>query len=272
MERTGDLAPRCRGCRCRAGSGLAPPRCWHRRLGACDPRCSFRRAAGLRCRDAELRTACHVCDLAGFGRVGPNWWALVGLCSAAWQAHAANAGWIKRFSGYVGSASLVRGVRRQRMSASRPVEHPNAAEFNTAADDVFGRIASRYDLLCDLFSFWIHRHWKRRVALLVASQPWRDLLDSASGTGDIVIRVLGRQPSGVKRRVVASDISPQMLAIARERLERLGHGVELRQLDAHSMPSVPADATLRHIGICSKASTSFQPPRPSPRRYVKWGS
>jgi ubiquinone/menaquinone biosynthesis methyltransferase len=128
------------------------------------------------------------------------------------------------------------------MSASRPVENPNAAEFDTSADDVFGRIASRYDLLCDLFSFWIHRHWKRRVALLVASQPWRVLLDSASGTGDIVIRVLDRQPTGAKRRVVASDISPQMLAVARARLERLGHGVELRQLDAHSMPSVPADS------------------------------
>jgi ubiquinone/menaquinone biosynthesis methyltransferase len=128
------------------------------------------------------------------------------------------------------------------MSAPRPVERPNAAEFNTSADDVFGRIASRYDLLCDLFSFWIHRHWKRRVALRVASQQWHDLLDSASGTGDIIIRVLNRQPSGAKRRIVASDISPQMLAIARMRLERLGHVVELRQLDAHAMPSVPANS------------------------------
>ncbi|HKE93056.1 MAG TPA: ubiquinone/menaquinone biosynthesis methyltransferase [Povalibacter sp.] len=126
------------------------------------------------------------------------------------------------------------------MSASRPSEHLNAAEFTASVDDVFGRIASRYDLLCDLFSFWIHRHWKRRVAMLVASQPWQDLLDSASGTGDIVLRVLNRQPGNATRRIVASDISPQMLAIAKRRLAPLAQSVELRQLDAHSMPSVPA--------------------------------
>src|ERR1700730_325051 len=33
----------------------------------------------------------------------------------------------------------------------------NPSRFDTAADDVFGRIAARYDLLSDLFSFRIHR-------------------------------------------------------------------------------------------------------------------
>ena len=33
----------------------------------------------------------------------------------------------------------------------------NAAEFAWRHDDVFGRIAGRYDLLCDVFSFGIHR-------------------------------------------------------------------------------------------------------------------
>jgi demethylmenaquinone methyltransferase / 2-methoxy-6-polyprenyl-1,4-benzoquinol methylase len=123
---------------------------------------------------------------------------------------------------------------------ARSPEQLNAAEFSTSADDVFGRIASRYDLLCDLFSFWIHRHWKRRVASLVASEPWQELFDAASGTGDIVLRVLKRQPGSASRRIVASDISPQMLAIARRRLQAEGQSVELRELDAHSMPSVPA--------------------------------
>jgi demethylmenaquinone methyltransferase / 2-methoxy-6-polyprenyl-1,4-benzoquinol methylase len=116
----------------------------------------------------------------------------------------------------------------------------NAAAFNTANDDVFGRISSRYDLLCDLFSLWIHRYWKKRVAALIASEPWNELLDVASGTGDIVLRVLARQPTATTRRIVASDISPNMLAIATRRLARLGQDVELRHLDAHSMPSIPS--------------------------------
>lgn len=126
--------------------------------------------------------------------------------------------------------------------SSRPTKDLNAAEFTTSVDDVFGRIASRYDLLCDLFSLWIHRHWKRRVATLVASQPWHDLLDSASGTGDIVLRVLRHQPAGPARRIVASDISPQMLEVAKQRLALLVQHVEFRQLDAHSMPTVPDES------------------------------
>ena len=139
-------------------------------------------------------------------------------------------------------APVMQNARQQNMPASGSSGQVNAAQFSTSADDVFGRIASRYDLLCDLFSFWIHRHWKRRVASLVASEPWHELLDAASGTGDIVLRVLNRQPGSASRHIVASDISPQMLAIAKRRLEVKGQGVELRELDAQSMPSVPAQS------------------------------
>jgi demethylmenaquinone methyltransferase/2-methoxy-6-polyprenyl-1,4-benzoquinol methylase len=128
------------------------------------------------------------------------------------------------------------------MAPEQPSTALNAARFSTAADDVFGRIASRYDLLCDLFSLCIHRHWKRRVANLIAREHWSELLDAASGTGDIVLRVLNRQQTLGQRRVVASDISPQMLAMARRRLWRLSQSVDLRLLDAHSMPDVPPNS------------------------------
>jgi ubiquinone/menaquinone biosynthesis C-methylase UbiE len=53
----------------------------------------------------------------------------------------------------------------------------NAASFDSRADDVFGRIAGRYDVLCDLFSLGIHRLWKRRVAHLIAQERWSGMLD-----------------------------------------------------------------------------------------------
>lgn len=69
----------------------------------------------------------------------------------------------------------------------------NAAAFTPSADDVFGRVAKRYDLLSDVFSFGVHRLWKRRVAEVIAGEPWSTLLDGATGTGDITLRVLAHE-------------------------------------------------------------------------------
>lgn len=97
-------------------------------------------------------------------------------------------------------------------------EFRNAASFDAPADDVFGRIAGRYDLLCDLFSFGIHRIWKRRVAEAIAREPWSNLLDTATGTGDIVLRVLRSKADDSHRSIYASDLCPKMLAMAERRL------------------------------------------------------
>lgn len=125
------------------------------------------------------------------------------------------------------------------MSSEYPSDSANAADFHAQADDVFGRIASRYDLLSDLFSFGIHRFWKRRVAALIATESWTNLLDVAAGTGDVVLRVTRRLDLQPNQKIIASDISPQMLAIARQRAARHGSAVEFQVLDAHSMPIVP---------------------------------
>ena len=114
----------------------------------------------------------------------------------------------------------------------------NAAEFDTRQDDVFGRIASRYDVLCDLFSFGIHRLWKRRVAQIIAGENWSQMLDCATGTGDIILRFLNEGSLGKDQKIIASDISPQMLAIAKKRLASANASVEFRLLDAHSMPEL----------------------------------
>jgi len=76
---------------------------------------------------------------------------------------------------------------------------PNAASFDSVADDVFSRIASRYDLLCDLFSLGIHRIWKRPMARRIAAARWDNMLDVAAGTGDIALRVI-RQLDGATTR------------------------------------------------------------------------
>lgn len=133
------------------------------------------------------------------------------------------------------------------MNSSNESLQDNAAEFAWRDDDVFGRIAGRYGLLCDVFSFGIHRLWKRRVARRIASEEWTRLLDGATGTGDIIARVLTHGMAGA-RTIVASDTSPRMLALARRRFAAMGAQVELRELDAEAMPSI-ADASFDAYSI-----------------------
>ena len=125
------------------------------------------------------------------------------------------------------------------MEIEEEIQTKNAAEFNTQQDDVFGRIAIRYDLLCDLFSFGIHRLWKRRVAEVIDAESWTRMLDCATGTGDIILRVLNQRGIKADQIIIASDISPQMIAIAQKRLfVAVDNTIKFQLLDAHSMPDI----------------------------------
>lgn len=92
------------------------------------------------------------------------------------------------------------------MTLDHSPTHHNAAEFAWQNDDVFGRIASRYDTQCDVFSFGIHRLWKRRAAQRIADKDWTALLDGATRTGDILLRVLPTA-SAQRRNIIASGVS-----------------------------------------------------------------
>jgi len=116
----------------------------------------------------------------------------------------------------------------------------NAADFFWRHDDVFGRIAKRYDMLCDVFSLGIHRLWKRRVARKIAGGNWNVLMDGATGTGDIVLRLLAHRKAE-HRTVIASDISPGMLAIARGKLA-FAEGIRFMQIDVEAMTDVAGDS------------------------------
>lgn len=87
-----------------------------------------------------------------------------------------------------------------------------AAQVN----DLFSAIASRYDLINDLQSFGLHRHWKRLLFRLARVQPQDRVLDLCCGTGDVA---LGLTPSGAK--IAGLDFSAPMLAVARQRCLRM---------------------------------------------------
>ena len=79
-------------------------------------------------------------------------------------------------------------------------------------NDLFARIARRYDLINDLQSFGLHRSWKRRVANLARVRPGDRALDLCCGTGDITFALArrGAEATGL-------DFSAEMLSIAAAR-------------------------------------------------------
>ena len=101
---------------------------------------------------------------------------------------------------------------------------------------MFGRIAGRYDRLCDFFSLGIHRLWKSRMAARIANERAGVLLDLASGTGDIPCR-LRRKLGGSWSdwTVHVTDVSPQMLAIARGKLAAVDAPATIGLQDACSI-------------------------------------
>jgi demethylmenaquinone methyltransferase / 2-methoxy-6-polyprenyl-1,4-benzoquinol methylase len=103
-------------------------------------------------------------------------------------------------------------------------------------NEVFARVAPRYDLMNDLMSGGLHRLWKDDVIGWLAppksARPYA-LLDVAGGTGDIASRFL--QASGSGARAVICDISAEMLKAGRERAGE-GERLVFVQGNAEALP------------------------------------
>jgi demethylmenaquinone methyltransferase / 2-methoxy-6-polyprenyl-1,4-benzoquinol methylase len=93
--------------------------------------------------------------------------------------------------------------------------HPGE-ERASRVEALFNAIASRYDLINDLQSFGLHRHWKRQMIRRAQVVPGATTLDICCGTGDIAFGLRNAQG-----RVLAIDFSAPMLAAAGRRARRL---------------------------------------------------
>src|ERR687890_670089 len=89
---------------------------------------------------------------------------------------------------------------------------------------MFDRIASVYDMLNSVMSVGLHHQWRSRAADLAAVGPGDQVLDVATGTGDLAIELARRV--GPDGEVVGSDFSEGMLELARAKAPgmRFEHG------------------------------------------------
>ncbi|TCR68762.1 bifunctional demethylmenaquinone methyltransferase/2-methoxy-6-polyprenyl-1,4-benzoquinol methylase UbiE [Bosea sp. BK604] len=118
------------------------------------------------------------------------------------------------------------------------------AEKQAKVDDVFHKVAGRYDLMNDLMSAGLHRVWKD--ALISALRPPRTRpfrhLDVAGGTGDVAFKIL--EAGGPETNVTVLDINGEMLAVGRERAQKRFPGddrINFVQGNAEEL-ALPADS------------------------------
>jgi demethylmenaquinone methyltransferase/2-methoxy-6-polyprenyl-1,4-benzoquinol methylase len=111
-------------------------------------------------------------------------------------------------------------------------------EKQELVNDVFHKVANRYDLMNDLMSAGMHRVWKDAMVTWLNPPKrgdWRSL-DVAGGTGDIAFRIV--DASQRNAHVTVLDINGSMLSVGRERAEKRGiaGNVDFVEANAEELP------------------------------------
>lgn len=115
---------------------------------------------------------------------------------------------------------------------------------------MFDSIAHSYDLLNHLLSMGIDRRWRRRAVRMVSAAAPRDILDLATGTGDMAIALAKANPQAA---VAGLDLSENMVAEGRRKVEARGLGGRVRldvgDAEAIALPEESFDAVTVAFGV-----------------------
>lgn len=115
---------------------------------------------------------------------------------------------------------------------------------------MFDDIAPTYDRLNHILSLSIDRLWRRRVVRIVRRAAAKQILDMATGTGDLAIDMARHIDDAT---ILGADLSPEMLEVARQKVARLGltERISLTECDAEhiNLPDESVDAVTVAFGV-----------------------
>jgi demethylmenaquinone methyltransferase/2-methoxy-6-polyprenyl-1,4-benzoquinol methylase len=99
---------------------------------------------------------------------------------------------------------------------------------------MFDTISGNYDSLNRVISFGIDVKWRKKVLQLVADTNPKNVLDIATGTGDLAILMAQTKA----KKIIGLDISAGMLEIGKSKIEerKLSQTIEMVLGDSENMP------------------------------------
>jgi len=124
-----------------------------------------------------------------------------------------------------------------------------------AIEEMFNSISSRYDFLNDIFSFGLHRFWKRKLLEVLNPTFGEKWIDLCCGTGDMSI-LLARYMKSAKN-ITGLDSASQALLVARERSKKKYSSIEWINGDAlqTNLASNEFDGLLMSYGLRNLSSS-----------------
>ncbi|PBB35638.1 bifunctional demethylmenaquinone methyltransferase/2-methoxy-6-polyprenyl-1,4-benzoquinol methylase UbiE [Mesorhizobium sp. WSM3868] len=124
------------------------------------------------------------------------------------------------------------------METSYGFRKVGAGDKQSLVNDVFHKVANRYDLMNDLMSGGLHRLWKDAMVawLNPPKRPGWNVLDVAGGTGDIAFRII--EASQRQAHATVLDINGSMLDVGRDRAEKKGlsENTDFVEANAEALP------------------------------------
>ncbi|MGQ1788369.1 bifunctional demethylmenaquinone methyltransferase/2-methoxy-6-polyprenyl-1,4-benzoquinol methylase UbiE [Saccharicrinis sp. GN24d3] len=119
----------------------------------------------------------------------------------------------------------------------------------TQIKSMFDNIAPKYDFLNHFLSMGIDKIWRRRAINLLKGIESPEILDIATGTGDLAIASMRLKP----QRVVGLDLSPEMLKVGQEKIKNknLDHIISMVEGDSENLPFTDGefDAAMVAFGV-----------------------
>ncbi|CAG9318518.1 unnamed protein product [Blepharisma stoltei] len=120
-------------------------------------------------------------------------------------------------------------------------------EKQKLVNEVFTRVAEKYDIMNDAMSLGIHRLWKDQFISDMGNFHTNSnlsFLDVAGGTGDIGFRIVEKLKQDIPSfysgnqtwDLTISDINAEMLEVGKQRASALGYNINWVQANAEELP------------------------------------